>query len=219
VRGRTIEELALGDFVELTRVAAPDNVAAFLGAIGDDNPVHSDPDFAATTSFERPIAPGMWTAGLLSAAIGTQLPGPGSIYIKQDLKFLRPVYFGDTITARIEVVEMIPERNRVRLSTTCVNGDGETVLAGEAWVLPPQRPIQYDGPQRREGGAFWVFAPVAWASRAAAMWYAAVADGLDTWAPRPPKAADEPADEPVGNGEPKVTRKRPASKRPVKASG
>jgi 3-hydroxybutyryl-CoA dehydratase len=187
VRGRTISELALGDFVELTRVAAPDNVAAFLGAIGDDNPVHSDPDFAATTSFERPIAPGMWTAGLLSAAIGTQLPGPGSIYIKQDLKFLRPVYFGDTITAHVEIIEMIPERNRVRLSTTCANSDGEAVLAGEAWVLPPLRAVIYDEPQPRESTPFRVLAPVAWASRAAAMWYAAVADGLDFWTgPRSP---------------------------------
>jgi acyl dehydratase len=193
VRGQTIEELAIGDFVELTRVAAPDNVAAFLGAIGDDNPVHSDPAFAASTSFERPIAPGMWTSGLLSAAIGTMLPGPGSIYIKQDLQFLRPVYFGDTITAHVEIVEMIPERNRVRLSTSCANSDGEAVLAGGAWVLPPLRPVIYDEPQPRESTPFGVLAPVAWAFRTAAMWYAVVADGLDHWTdPRSPDPARRP---------------------------
>ena len=196
MRGRTIAELAIGDFVELSRVAAPDNVASFLTAIGDDNPVHSDSAFAATTSFERPIAPGMWTAGLLSAAIGTMLPGPGSIYIKQDLKFLRPVYLGDVITARIEVVEVIADRNRVRLATSCANADGETVLAGEAWVLPPQRPVSYDERKRRDATPFWALAPVAWASRAAAMWYAAVADGLDSWAgARPPRAGDGSARE------------------------
>jgi acyl dehydratase len=194
VRGQTIEELAIGEFVELTRVAAPNNVAAFLGAIGDDNPVHSDRAFAASTPFEQPIAPGMWTSGLLSAAIGTMLPGPGSIYIKQDLQFLRPVYFGDTITAHVEIVEMIPERNRVRLSTTCANSDGEAVLAGGAWVLPPLRPVIYDEPQRRERTPFGVLALAEWASRAAAVWYAAVADGLDYWTgPRSPGLARRPA--------------------------
>jgi acyl dehydratase len=200
VRGRTIQELAVGDFVELSRTAWPDDVAHFLAAIGDDNPVHSDPAFAAETPFERPIAPGMWTAGLLSAAIGTMLPGPGSIYIKQDLKFLRPVYFGDTITARIEVVELIPERNRARLSTTCTNDKGEPVLGGEAWVLPPQKPILYEAPEPRAADttsptAMWAMAPIAWASRAAAFWYAAAADGLDLWSGRKRDGA------PDGNGD------------------
>jgi acyl dehydratase len=180
VIGRTIEELAVGDAVELTRVAWPEDVAAFVHAIGDDNPVHSDPAFAASTPFGRPIAPGMWTAGLISAAIGTRLPGPGTIYAKQDLKFLRPVYFGDVITARVEIVEVIADRNRIRLATTCTNEDGETVLTGEAWVLPPLEPVRYeeDGQGERAITSFWALEPIAWAGRTAALWYSAVAAGL-----------------------------------------
>ena len=194
--GRTLQELAVGDFVEITRVAWPDEVTHFLAAIGDDNPVHADAAFAAGTPFERPIVPGMWTAGLISAALGTRLPGPGSIYVKQDLKFIRPVYFGDSITARVEVVELVPERNRARLATTCRNADGETVLAGEAWVLPPLEPVRYESvPSATTAPSFWALAPAAWAGRATALWCAAVADGLGTLAQA---AADrDPARHPV----------------------
>jgi len=77
--------------------------------------------------------------------IGTLLPGPGSIYAAQDLRFLKPVKVGESITARVEVVELLPERNRVRLETICVNQRGERVLSGEAWVLPPKRPTPAAG--------------------------------------------------------------------------
>src|SRR5204863_7693871 len=102
------------------------------------NPIHSDVAHAATTPFKSPIAPGIFTAGLVSAVIGTRLPGPGAIYLSQSLRFLRPVRVGDTITARVEALEVSREKNRLRLQTTCTNQRGEEVLSGEAWVMPAQ---------------------------------------------------------------------------------
>ena len=101
--GKTIDEVKAGDHAEITRVVGNDDIADFVNAVGDHNPVHSDPAFAATTMFKSPIAPGIFTAGLISAVIGTTLPGPGAIYLSQSLKFMKPVYAGDTITARVEV--------------------------------------------------------------------------------------------------------------------
>ena len=130
--GKTIGELTAGDHAELVKMVGDADIASFIDAVGDFNPVHSDPAYAATTPFKEPIAPGIFTAGLISAVIGTRLPGPGAIYISQSLKFTKPVKAGDTITARVEVVEVIRERNRIRLQTTCTNQRGEEVLAGEA---------------------------------------------------------------------------------------
>src|SRR5213596_97634 len=119
--GKTIAELQPGDRAEMMRQVEEDDIAGFIDAVGDLNPVHSDADYAATTAFKEPIAPGIFTAGLISAVIGTQLPGPGAIYLTQSLKFVKPVRAGDTITARVTVLEVIRERNRVRLQTVCVN--------------------------------------------------------------------------------------------------
>src|SRR2546426_9005025 len=88
------------------------------------------------------------TAEMSPAVIGTMLPGPGAIYLSQSLKFLKPVKAGDTITARVEVLEVIRERNRLRLQTTCTNQRGEEVLAGEAWVMPSRTHIVYDEERR-----------------------------------------------------------------------
>ncbi|MGQ0569316.1 MAG: MaoC family dehydratase [Armatimonadota bacterium] len=143
--GRSINELAVGDTDEITRAVEASEIVTFLALVGDRNPVHSDSAFMSGTNFQEPIVPGMWTASLISAVIGTRLPGSGSIYASQDLRFLRPVKVGDTITARVEVVERLPERNRIRLKTTCTNRRGEVVLSGEAWVLPPKRPTAAAG--------------------------------------------------------------------------
>ncbi len=140
--GRTVGELRIGDAVTLSRVVTRSDIAGLLDAVGDRNPVHRDRAFAATTPFGEPIAPGVWTAGLISTAIGTRLPGPGTIYVSQNLEFLRPVRVGDTIIARVEVTEVIPERNRVRLATTCRNQQGDEVLTGAAWVLPPKAAVR-----------------------------------------------------------------------------
>lgn len=170
--GQTIDELRVGDAAELSRVVMERNIAEFADSVGDHNPVHSDPAYAARTPFGEPIAPGLWTAGLLSGVIGTRLPGPGSIYVSQDLRFLRPVKVGDTITARVEVVEIFRARNRVRLKTTCLNQDGQEVLSGEAWVLPPKLSIS-PAEERLPIGAlsFYLLQPVASFAQASLFWW------------------------------------------------
>jgi len=141
--GLTVDGLAVGDGAELIRVATEAHLAEFVEAVGDHNPIHSDPEYAAAMFGER-IAPGIWTAGLISAVIGTRLPGPGTVYLSQDLKFLRPVKLDDAIRARVEVIDINRDRNRVRLRTVCTNQRGEDVLSGEALVMPSRTPVRYD---------------------------------------------------------------------------
>jgi 3-hydroxybutyryl-CoA dehydratase len=102
------------------------------------NPAHINEAHAKNTFFKTRIAHGLLTAGFISSVLGMQLPGPGTIYMRQSLNFLAPVRFGDTITAKVEVVEVIAEKNRVRLKTTCTNQEGTVVLDGEAMVIPPK---------------------------------------------------------------------------------
>ena len=169
--GRAIDELAVGDSAEISRVVSEGDIGEFVDAVGDHNPVHSDPAFAAATPFGGPIAPGLWTAGLVSAVIGTQLPGPGSIYVTQDLQFLKPVRAGDKIAARVEVLEIRQERNRIRLKTVCLNQQGEEVLAGEAWVMPPRKRVVYVEDKSGIGAlTFWALQPWAWAAQALSVW-------------------------------------------------
>jgi acyl dehydratase len=169
--GKTIADLSPGDRAEITKVVEDDDIAAFVDAVGDYNPVHSDPAYAATTPFKKPIAPGIFTAGLISAVIGTQLPGPGAIYLSQSLKFVKPVKSGDTITARAEIIEVIRDRNRIRIQTVCVNQNGEEVLSGEAWVMPSKTRVVYE-PQARAAAAMTTLAlqPWAWAAQAMSLW-------------------------------------------------
>ena len=169
--GVTIESIQVGDIAQLTRRVADRDIAEFVDAVGDYNPVHSDRDYVASTMFKEPIAPGIWTAGLISAVIGTRLPGPGAIYLSQDLKFLKPVKFNDVITARVEVLETNRERNRVRLKTVCSNQRGEEVLTGEALVMPSKTRVDYEAASRQTTGALalWMLAPWAWAAQGAAV--------------------------------------------------
>ena len=136
--GKTLAELAVGDAAEMTCALSPELVTSFVTLSGDRNPIHRDARFAASTPFGECIAPGMLTAALIAAVIGSELPGPGCVYLSQSLKFLRPVRLHDSITARVEVTEIIHDRSRVCLRTQCVNGSGESVLVGEAWVMPPR---------------------------------------------------------------------------------
>jgi acyl dehydratase len=169
--GRTIEDIAPGDSAAITKVVQPEDIAGFVEAVGDYNPVHSDAAYAAGTPFEEPIAPGIYTAGLISAVIGTELPGPGAIYLSQSLKFVKPVKAGDTITTRIEVVEVLRERNRIRLQTVCVNQRDEQVLVGEAWVMPSRSRVVYEGrPATAASLAALALTPWAWAAQAMTMW-------------------------------------------------
>jgi 3-hydroxybutyryl-CoA dehydratase len=173
VIGKTIDEIAAGDSAELVHVVSRKDIAGFVDAVGDRNPIHSDAEYAATTSFEEPIAPGIFTAGLISAVIGTQLPGPGAIYLSQSLKFVRPVKFGDRITARAEVSEVIRERNRIRLRTVCTNQRGEEVLSGEAWVMPSKVHVVYEEAASEASSALmaaWPVSPWGWATQAMTLW-------------------------------------------------
>jgi len=184
--GLAIDAIAVGDRAEITRIASDVDIAAFIEAVGDDNPIHGDRAYAATTPFEERIAPGIWTAGLISAVIGTRLPGPGAIYLAQDLRFLKPVKFGDVITARVEVLEVRSERNRVRLRTVCVNQRGEEVLSGEALVMPARAPVVYERPAPAFGAAaLWLLQPWAWAAQATAACAMLSLAALPALLPRP----------------------------------
>ena len=129
------QSLRVGDTASLSKVLSEQDVLTFAEITRDCNPVHVDEAFAAQTRFGRRIAHGMLTAGLISAVLGTQLPGPGSIYLSQSLKFRAPVYLGDTITAVVEVIAVRQDKPIVTLATTCKNQKGETVIEGEAVLL------------------------------------------------------------------------------------
>ncbi|MDO8502526.1 MAG: MaoC family dehydratase [Gemmatimonadaceae bacterium] len=128
------DELAVGQSAEFSRTISDADVMSFAAVTGDFNPVHVDEEAAAKSRFGSRIAHGMLSAGLISAAIANRMPGPGSIYLGQTLRFTRPVRIGDTVTVLVAVTELLP-KNRVKLSTVCRNQNGETVLDGEATVL------------------------------------------------------------------------------------
>ena len=112
-----------------------ETIRAFADVTGDTNPVHLDDEYAAGTRFGRRIAHGMIAAGLISATLANDLPGPGTVYLNQSLKFKLPVFPGDTITATVEVVKVREDKPIVTLSTVCTNQDDEVVLEGEAVVM------------------------------------------------------------------------------------
>ena len=126
---------ALGETASLTRTVTESDVQQFADLVGDHNPVHVDDTFAKKTRFGRRIAHGMWGVSLISAVLGTRLPGPGTIYLSQTIQFLAPVYPGDTVTAEVTVVKVREDKPIVTLETLCQNQDGEVVLKGEAVVL------------------------------------------------------------------------------------
>ena len=136
--GKTIEQIKLGDTAYFSKTVSESDVYLYAGITGDLNPAHINEAHAKDTFFKTRIAHGLLTAGFISSVLGMQLPGPGTIYMRQSLNFLAPVRFGDTITAKVEVVEVIAEKNRVRLKTTCTNQEGTVVLDGEAMVSPPK---------------------------------------------------------------------------------
>lgn len=138
MRGKPISEIKIGDFAEHRKTISEADVYLFAGVTGDFNPAHLDAQEAARGMFKERIAHGMLSAGLISAVLGMQLPGPGAIYLSQNLKFVAPVKFGDTITARAEVIDRNVDRNRITLKTTCFNQEGKVVIDGEAVIMPPK---------------------------------------------------------------------------------
>jgi 3-hydroxybutyryl-CoA dehydratase len=128
-------KLQPGDTAFRTMTVSDDTIRAFAEVTGDTNPVHLDDEYAAGTRFGRRIAHGMIAAGLVSATLANDLPGPGTVYLNQTLKFKLPVYPGDTVTATLEVLTVRPDKPIVTLSTVCTNQNDEVVLEGEAVVM------------------------------------------------------------------------------------
>ena len=138
MKGLTINEINIGDKDYFEKTISESDVYLYAGITGDLNPAHINQRVAETTMFKGRIAHGMLTAGFVSAVLGTKLPGPGTIYLGQELRFTAPVRFGDTIKAEVEVIEKFDEKNIMKLSTTCTNQDGVVVLKGVATVMPPK---------------------------------------------------------------------------------
>ncbi len=137
MHGKTIDELTVDDYEEFAKTISEADVYLYAGISGDHNPAHINEEYAKHTFFKTRTAQSMLSASFISAVIGTKLPGPGTVYLDQTLKFLAPVRIGDTIVAKVVVIEIMVEKNKVRLKTTCTNQDGVIVLRGEAVVSPP----------------------------------------------------------------------------------
>jgi len=125
----------VGDVATVTKTITDDNIHTFANLVGDHNSVHLNDEFARKTRFGRRIAHGMLSGSLISAVIGEQLPGSGAVYLSQSLKFVAPVYPGDTITARVTVTKIREDKSILTLETVCEKQSGETVITGEAVVL------------------------------------------------------------------------------------
>jgi 3-hydroxybutyryl-CoA dehydratase len=136
--GYFFEDLTDGQSAEFTKTVTEEDIIKYAEVSGDTNPVHLDADYAATTMFKERIAHGMLTAGFISAVFGTIMPGPGSIYVNQSLKFRAPVKIGDTVTATVTVTSKVPEKKFVAFSTVCSVG-GKPVLEGEATLMVPTK--------------------------------------------------------------------------------
>ncbi|MCT4631203.1 MAG: MaoC family dehydratase [Firmicutes bacterium] len=138
MKGKTIDQISVGDKAFFQKTITETDVYLYAGITGDINPAHINEEVSKDTMFKGRIAHGMLTAGLVSAVLGVQLPGPGTIYMGQELRFTAPVKFGDTIKAEVEVIERNEEKNRLKLKTTCYNQDNKIVLEGVAKVMPPR---------------------------------------------------------------------------------
>ena len=137
IENRTFAELNPGDTASLVRTLTQKDIALFAAMSGDVNPAHVDEDFAKTDLFHRVVAHGMWGASLISTVLGTQLPGPGTIYVGQSLQFRRPIGLGDTITVSLKVTEKNPQNNHVTFECCASNQNGEPVITGTAEVIAP----------------------------------------------------------------------------------
>jgi phosphate butyryltransferase len=142
IENRPFDDINLGDTASVVRIVAADDISLFAAVSGDVNPAHMDPDFARTDMFHGIIAHGMFGGALISTVLGTCLPGPGTIYLAQDLRFRRPVSVGDTITATVTVTEKVALHGNVKLDCVCTNQRGEKVITGVAEVRAPSAKIR-----------------------------------------------------------------------------
>lgn len=137
-KGMTIDEFRLEQTFEKQVTVTAAMINGFAEATGDNNPIHLDETYAQGTLFKTRIAHGMLQAGILSGILGMEFPGIGTIYLSQTLRFTQPVFIGDRVTFHLKVLEVDTEKNRLRLETVCANQHGNTVLTGEALVMPPK---------------------------------------------------------------------------------
>jgi 3-hydroxybutyryl-CoA dehydratase len=127
--------LTSGDTASLSKTISDQDIVGFAEVVGDNNPVHLDEEYASKTMFKKRIAHGMLCGGLISAVIGTKLPGPGTIYLSQTLKFMAPAYIGDTVTAKVTIKTIREDKGIYTLETVCFNQDNKHVIEGEAVVM------------------------------------------------------------------------------------
>ncbi|AAV93445.1 bifunctional enoyl-CoA hydratase/phosphate acetyltransferase [Ruegeria pomeroyi] len=142
IENKTFDEIRIGDSAELTRKLKADDIELFAVMSGDVNPAHVDEEYARSDMFHEVVAHGMWGGALISAVLGTELPGPGTIYLNQNLSFRRPVGLGDTVTVRVTVASKDAGTKRLKLDCLCVNQDGETVIKGQAEVIAPSEKVR-----------------------------------------------------------------------------
>ena len=130
----TFQDLYIGQKASIQKTISAADITAFAGVSLDVNPIHMSEKYAENTPFGQRIVHGMLTAGLISAVLGIQLPGPGTVYLGQELRFVAPVFLGDDITAEVEIIELREDKKIVKLNTTCYNQDGKAVITGVATV-------------------------------------------------------------------------------------
>lgn len=144
ITNKTYDEIKIGDSATLTRTLTKQDIQLFATVTGDMNPAHLDETYAKTDIFQQIVGHGMWTASMFSVLLGMQLPGPGTLYLGQTLKFLKPVHLGDTITASVKAIKKDDRHKHITFETLCANEKGEHVLEGEALVLAPSTKISWD---------------------------------------------------------------------------
>lgn len=145
LENRTYDELNLGDTASITHLVTERDLTLFAAVSGDTNPVHLDEAFAANTPFKGRIAHGMFSGALISAAVACEMPGPGTIYIGQEMSFMRPVRLGDKIRVDLEILEKLP-KNRMRIATRVFNQDNKQVVDGVATVMAPTEKVSIERP-------------------------------------------------------------------------
>jgi phosphotransacetylase/acyl dehydratase len=142
IENKTFDEIEVGDTAELNRVLKPQDIELFAAMSDDVNPAHVDLEYAKDDVFHKVIAHGMWGGALISAVLGAQLPGPGTIYLNQSLSFRRPVGLGDKVLVRVTVKEKITDKNQILFKCECLNHDGESIIIGEAKVIAPSEKVR-----------------------------------------------------------------------------
>ena len=143
----TVDEIDIGQKASYSKTCSWDDIQLFAKVSGDVNPVHLDEDYASTTIFGRRVAHGMYTGSLVSAALATVFPGPGTIYLGQEIKLRAPVFIDDTITVELEVDSVRKEKSIVSMLFTCQNQHGDTVASGNLTVMAPREKVSLEAPE------------------------------------------------------------------------